>query len=174
MQSAGSFFHDKSITLGSLIGVTNLLKLSRRSLRRTKTRDTREDMNNIKSNNNSNKPRTWFCLSLCFSNTSNDGDENNVKNVASLGHFLEVERKAASNQSNTRNQNLNVYGPDEFNQTVSESNSLFIDGRIAPPLPSSPPRSSTDVDMRENRGFECLSLRFQCCFQACLHSDHCD
>lgn len=142
-----------------------MLKLSRRSLRRNKT-ETRGAINN-----NNNKGRTWFCFSLCSSKHSGDANES-VKNVPSLGHFLAVERKASNDESNIRNQSHDtIYnnGPDEFVQPVCEPNSLFIDGRVAPPpLPQS---STTQADMmKKNRGFKSSLgfLGFRCCFHACM------
>ncbi|KAI3474088.1 hypothetical protein Pfo_028876 [Paulownia fortunei] len=54
--STGSFFHDKSITLGSLIGISSILELSRRSTRGRIAEPVRNKKNY--------KTKTWF-LSLC-------------------------------------------------------------------------------------------------------------
>lgn len=136
MQSTGSFFHDKSITLGSLIGVTSILELSRRSLRGRKAED------NCKEKKNTGKSRIWF-FSLCSRNSTDAEIVNS--NGPSLGQFLAVERKAANNCR--RNQmSPNMYGPDEFSvpQHVAQpNNSLFVDGRVAPPQSS--PLCSTEL-----------------------------
>ncbi|MCL7029750.1 hypothetical protein MKW94_029394, partial [Papaver nudicaule] len=67
--STGSFFHDKSITLGSLIGVSSILEFSRRSIRGGRAESMRKNV---------------------------------TSPPPSLGHFLQVERKAAN--SYRRNQ----------------------------------------------------------------------
>lgn len=115
-QSTGSFFHEKSITLGSLIGVSNILELSRRSMRRRATESLR-DQKNYKS-------KTWL-FSLCSKLTT---DAVNTNNTPSLGHFLEAERRAASNFR--RNQNVAIYESNDFS-SVSNPNSLFANGQIA-------------------------------------------
>ncbi|PIN11970.1 hypothetical protein CDL12_15435 [Handroanthus impetiginosus] len=115
-ESTGSFFHDKSITLGSLIGISNILELSRRSTRGRITEPVRNKKNY--------KTKTWF-LSLCSRLSTDAVSINN--NAPSLGHFLEAERRAATNyRRNT------TYGPDDFSH-VLETNSLFIGDNVAPP-----------------------------------------
>ncbi|GER28609.1 acyl-CoA N-acyltransferases super family protein [Striga asiatica] len=120
-QSTGSFFHDKSITLGSLIGISNILELSRRS---TRGRQITEPVRNKKNNY---KTRTWF-LSLC-SRLSTDAVSTN--NAPSLGHFLEAERRAAG--ICRRNPSAGHYGPDDFSHAPEPNNPLFVEGQVAPP-----------------------------------------
>ncbi|XP_077222899.1 uncharacterized protein LOC143884242 [Tasmannia lanceolata] len=81
-ESTGSFFHDKSITLGNLIGVSSILELTRRTVRGRKpvTNDAKK----------SYRSKKWF--SLCAKARVNSESPNNRP---SLGHFLEVERRAA-------------------------------------------------------------------------------
>ncbi|KAJ7980866.1 60S Ribosomal protein [Quillaja saponaria] len=136
-KSTGSFFHDKSITLGSLIGVSSILELSRRSLRGRKTE--------ILKNKKSNKSRTWL-FSLCSRDSTDAENVNN--NTSSLGHFLSVERRAANERRRNPSPAPVFYGPDEFTfaQTVIEPDSLFVNGCVAPP-PSSP-CFNTDADQR--------------------------
>ncbi|XP_021289815.1 uncharacterized protein LOC110420769 [Herrania umbratica] len=116
-QSTGSFFHDNSITLGSLLGVSSFLELSRRSTRRRTTETLRDQ-----------KSRPWL-FSLCSKQSTDAVDTNNAQ---SLGHFLEVERRAANIYR--RNQTPTAYEPDDFSQVMhtSEPNSLFIGDHIAP------------------------------------------
>ncbi|CAA3024399.1 Hypothetical predicted protein [Olea europaea subsp. europaea] len=123
-ESTGSFFPDKSITLGSLIGLSNVLDLSHRSTRGRLPEPTR--------NKKSYKHKSCF-FSLCSKTT----DVVSTNTTSSLGHFLEEERRAASNYR--RNQSPGAYGPDDFNHIVSDSeaNSLFIGGHVAPPQSSS-------------------------------------
>lgn len=119
-QSTGSFFHDRSITLGSLIGVSNILELSRRSTRGRLPNPAIQNKKNYKS-------RTWF-LSLCsWQNTDA------VSMNTSLGHFLETERRAAAtNYGRSNIPSPLAYGTNDFSQD-SDSNPLFDGGRVAPP-----------------------------------------
>lgn len=121
MQSTGSFFHDKSITLGSLIGISSILELSRRS--------TRGRISEPVRNKKNYKTKTWF-LSLC---SRLNTDAVSMNNTPSLGHFLEAERRAASNYR--RNPSPNGYGPDDFSH-ILDPNSLFVGGHVAPPQSS--------------------------------------
>lgn len=120
-QSTGSFFHDKSITLGSLIGISSILELSRRSTRGRACEPARNKKNY--------KTKTWF-LSLC-SRLSTDAVSMN--NAPSLGHFLEAERRAAGHYRNSASPTS--YGVDDFSH-VSDPNSLFVGGHVAPPQTS--------------------------------------
>lgn len=149
MQSTGSFFHDRSITLGSLIGVSSILELSRRSIRGRKSEPSKEKKTNNNNNNKSNKSRIW-CFSLCPSNTT---DAEIPQNAPSLGHFLAVERKAA-NECRRSQLSPTMYGPDELAlaQPVTEPNSLFVNGCIAPPRPS--PFSGTETEREKNTGLD--------------------
>lgn len=120
-QSTGSFFHDKSITLGSLIGVSSILELSRRSAR-GRTAETSRDRKSYK-----HKP--WL-FSLCSKLTT---DAVNGSNTPSLRHFLEAERRTASMYR--RNQSpATIYGPTDFSPTLPapDTNSLFVGGQVAP------------------------------------------
>lgn len=134
-ESTGSFFHDKSITLGSLIGVSSILEFSRRSIRGRKTDQPLKEKK-------SNKSRIWF-FSVCI----RDDAKRSVKNPSSLGQFLAVERRAADDyRRNVQNPSINI-GPDELAlpQPFAEPNTLFVDGRIAPPQTSS--------DVKHGHGF---------------------
>ncbi|KAF7823616.1 60S Ribosomal protein [Senna tora] len=159
-QSTGSFFLDKSTTLGSLLGVSSILELSRRSLRGVKAEV-------LKSKKNIGNKSNWTsCLSLmcvCSRKTSlHDDDDDNGEKVeengaSSLGDFLAGERRAA-NESRRNQSILPMYGPeDEFvlaqTQSVDddEPNSLFVNGSIAPPLEGFMPRKSFERD-GESRG----------------------
>ncbi|XP_050226228.1 uncharacterized protein At3g17950-like [Mercurialis annua] len=131
-ESTGSFFHDRSITLGSLIGVSNLFEFSRKSSKVRK-------IEVIKAKKSNKKRKTWL-FSLCSRDTTDaqtvtnndDNNNNNNNHPPSLGHFLAAERRAAADEDR-RNQNPNssIYGADEF--SFAEANSLFVDGQVAPP-----------------------------------------
>ncbi|KAL0451158.1 UNVERIFIED_CONTAM: hypothetical protein Slati_1672200 [Sesamum latifolium] len=131
-ESTGSFFHDKSITLGSLIGISSILELSRRS--------TRGRISEPVRNKKNYKTKTWF-LSLC---SRLNTDAVSMNNTPSLGHFLEAERRAANNYR--RNPSPNGYGPDDFSH-ILDPNSLFVGGHIAPP------QSSALLDSDRERTF---------------------
>lgn len=129
-ESTGSFFHDKSITLGSLIGLSSILDLSRRSTR-GRMSETLKDKKNYKS-------KTWL-FSLC---SRLNTDAVCMKDTPSLGHFLEAERRAATGYR--RNQSPTIPGPDDFSNAlpVPDTNSLFIGDQVAPR--SSTPLGSED------------------------------
>ncbi|CAK9185293.1 unnamed protein product [Ilex paraguariensis] len=139
-ESTGSFFHDKSITLGSLIGISSILQLSRRSTRGRPVETSRDKKSSTKS-------KTWL-FSLCSKLST---DAVSMNNTPSLGHFLEAERRAAT--SYRRDQSPNADGPDDFSHAlpVSDSNSLFISGQVAPP-PQSSSWVGSDGERGSNRG----------------------
>ncbi|KAL8144216.1 LOW QUALITY PROTEIN: hypothetical protein V2J09_017248 [Rumex salicifolius] len=138
-ESTGSFFHDRNITLGSLMRASSIMDISRRSMREARRRRTTEPLKP------KNKSRAWF-FSLCSKDSTK---VMNPENAPSLGHFLAVDRRpsmiAATNASNFhgRARNLDAYlVPDEISlaehlNSVSTSSSLFLDGQIAPPRPRS-------------------------------------
>ncbi|GMN24224.1 hypothetical protein TIFTF001_000463 [Ficus carica] len=164
-ESTGSFFHDKSITLGSLIGVSSILELSRRSIRGRKSEPSKEKKTN---NNKNNKSRIW-CFSLCSSNTTDA--EIPGQNAPSLGHFLAVERKAATECRRAGQFSPStIYGPDELAlaQPITEPNSLFVNGCIAPPRSS--PCSGTEMDTkRENTGIDhAIKCGISVLFSSCM------
>ncbi|XVF76628.1 hypothetical protein PTKIN_Ptkin13bG0281500 [Pterospermum kingtungense] len=114
-QSTGSFFPDKSITLGSLIGISSFIEHSRRSTERRTTETSRDQKNNYKS-------RSWL-FSLCSKLSADAVDTNN--NAQSLGEpptFTEGTKPPAA------------YGPGDFSPVMltSEPNSRFVGDRIAP------------------------------------------
>ncbi|XP_028757108.1 uncharacterized protein At3g17950-like [Neltuma alba] len=155
-ESTGSFFPDKSRTLGSLIGVSSILELSRRSLRGVKTQVLKR-----KTGEKSNW-RSWLGCS-CWRTSHDAGNEGKEKNVASLGHFLAEERKAAI--ENRRNQSIPIYGPDdEFvlaqTQNTGHSNSLFVNGNVAPPNWVHPKRERKRGGSTQINGFGSLAALF--------------
>ncbi|RDX80828.1 hypothetical protein CR513_38566, partial [Mucuna pruriens] len=116
-ESTGSFFRDKSISLGSLIGISSFLELSRRS--------TRERMvEPSKDNKKIHKPKLWL-FSLC-SRLSTDAVSGN--DAPSLGQYLEAERRVASTYR--RNQcPTTTYGPNGF-FPIQDSTSLLMGSQI--------------------------------------------
>ncbi|KAF5954191.1 hypothetical protein HYC85_007047 [Camellia sinensis] len=144
----GSFFHEKSITLGSLLGVSSIVDLSR-TRTRTRTRNRTTSIMRRRpqvSEANNNKKKTYrfkpnWCISLCPRDTTDAETVNNNNNTPSLGHFLAVERMAANEHRRSHNSPL-IYGPEDevavLAQLDGEQNSLFVNGSIAPPPHSSP------------------------------------
>ncbi|XP_023527603.1 uncharacterized protein At3g17950-like [Cucurbita pepo subsp. pepo] len=120
-ESTGSFYHDKSITLGSLIGVSSLLELSRRS--------TKGNGVEILKDKKKYKSKPWlFSLSLCIKLRP---DAVSLSSSPSLEHSLEAERRA---------HNPTMYGPNDYSpvRPVSGTNSLFSSDQVAPVQPFAP------------------------------------
>ncbi|KAJ8457842.1 hypothetical protein OPV22_030768 [Ensete ventricosum] len=150
-ESTGSFFHDRSsITLGSLIGITSILDLSNRSLRRSRRQE------NPRATKNS-KTKTWF--SLC-SRTQLSGDVTDA--APSLGSFLEAERRA-SDAHQVRNNGVSITYELEGlaeSRPAPEPNTVFSDGLVLPPPPP-PPQSRTHAVLGLHSG-QCFALMFPC------------
>lgn len=85
LQSTGSLLHERrSVTLGSLIGITSVLELSNR-----------RQFSSVEVQKKRCKPRV-VCFSLCprAADANVGGDVVMSGNAPSLGHYLEVERRA--------------------------------------------------------------------------------
>ncbi|KAL9267370.1 hypothetical protein AKJ16_DCAP26519, partial [Drosera capensis] len=134
-ESTGSFFPDRSITLGSLMGASSILELSRRSLR-----GRRPEPSKVKR---PPKSKTWKFFSLCSRNTTDAVDNDNAP---SLGRFLDVERRAVTDVGNdsgrNQNPNLDTYNEIPSVEPIAETNTLFINCQIAPPPCSAPEAES--------------------------------
>ncbi|KAI9115884.1 hypothetical protein K1719_012814 [Acacia pycnantha] len=112
-QSPGSLFHEKTTTLGTLIGDSDssLLELSQRSSRGRIGVDPTKD-----NHKKSQKMKPWL-LSLCSKQTT---DAVSVKKDGpSLGHYLEAERRAAT----SCRFNHSIYAACHFSP-IKRSNSL--------------------------------------------------
>ncbi|WOG96657.1 hypothetical protein DCAR_0415993 [Daucus carota subsp. sativus] len=133
-ESTSSFFHDKTISLGSLIGASSIVGLSRRSAK-GRASETFRDKKQY-------KPKPWL-FSICSKLTT---DAVTTNRTPSLGHFLEVERRTANIYK--RNQSLITYCPGDFSYT--SSNPSFHSGYVDPPNRPSPWTSSDDE--RSNAG----------------------
>ncbi|CAJ1955740.1 unnamed protein product [Sphenostylis stenocarpa] len=156
-QSTGSFFPDQSTTLGSLMGVSSIVELSKRSLRETKT-ELLKSRKKLKL-----KLWSWF---FCLGSRSRNG-EAEKNNPPSLGQFLAVERRVAS--ENRRNQSLHFeLALAETN--IVERNSVFMSGTSLSPSHSiGKERKSMEIRHGNNKGFGSLSEPFSCmCGQNCL------
>lgn len=158
VKSTGSFFHDKSITLGNLLGVSSIVELSRRSLR-GRRRAISETTITLGHNTRPNsKSKTW-CFKFCLCPRDNIDVDIARNNTVPLGRFLEVERRAAHEHRRGQHGPI-IYDELALAQPFGElSNSLFVDGRIAPPTHSSP-RSSPDSNAKK----EGRRLRSTPCF----------
>lgn len=156
MKSTGSFFHDKSITLGNLLGVSSIVELSRRSLQGR--RRVLSETITLGHNNKSNSRSKGWCFNFFVCPRDNVEVDIARNNTVPLGRFLEVERRAAHEHRRGQHGPL-IYGPDELAlaQRFEEiSNSLFVDGRIAPPTQSSP------VSLESNGRKEGRRIRTAC------------
>ncbi|KAK8695844.1 hypothetical protein V6N13_000991 [Hibiscus sabdariffa] len=93
-----------SITFGSLIGVSSILELSKRSVRGKKAEASKQ--NRI---NNNKRSKVWV-FSLCSRDNVDAESDTMIDIPSSLGHFLAAERRAASgcrrNHSPNQVQNL--------------------------------------------------------------------
>ncbi|KAL3531824.1 hypothetical protein ACH5RR_005345 [Cinchona calisaya] len=138
-ESTGSFFRDKSITLGSLIGISNILELSRRSTRGRIPEPTREKKSSYKS-------KAWL-FSLCPRLST---DAVNINNTPSLGHFLEAERRASSVYR--RNQSPTICGTDNLSDVLpaADINTLFLECHVTPPQSS--PATGQDAERTFREG----------------------
>ncbi|GKD56010.1 hypothetical protein Tco_1289397, partial [Tanacetum coccineum] len=128
------------------MGVSSIFDLSRRSLRRGIHSDTISLGIKTKS---IPKSKPW-CFGLCLCQRDNGDviDDSRNNNNVPLGHFLEVERRAAQDHRQGQHSPL-IYGGDELAlaQPFDESlNSLFVDGQIMPPRSS--PLSGSDTNVR--------------------------
>jgi len=125
-ESTGSFFYDKSITLGNLIGIQSDLAVSTRVI------DGQEHPSSQTPRRHKRNSRSKSWWGLCGS--SGGCNESNMP--PSLGQFLEVERRvAASNRREKMYLNM-MYDEFAAGQTDFDSNPLFADGQILPPPPA--------------------------------------
>ncbi|XP_047307369.1 uncharacterized protein At3g17950 [Impatiens glandulifera] len=119
-ESSGSFFHERSVTLGRLIGISSLLELSRRSIRARQSENPMNDKRNCRT-------RSWF-FSLC-SKVSTDAASMNINPTPSLGYFLQAERRAADiYRGNSPPRVVNYVAAN----TSTTLDALFLEDHVAP------------------------------------------
>uniref|UniRef100_A0A7N0TD72 Uncharacterized protein n=1 Tax=Kalanchoe fedtschenkoi TaxID=63787 RepID=A0A7N0TD72_KALFE len=147
-ESTGSFFHDRSITLGSLMGVRSIMELSKRSIRGGHRADNLLLTRHSNSNRDCKLSKTFLFSSICSRTKSTDVVENSHRrngnnNIidATLGHHLRTERRAAAAAAVVINDDVRspvLYGPEEIEmgRPSPETNSLFVNGLVAPPPPA--------------------------------------
>ncbi|KAM6568099.1 hypothetical protein CsatB_016084 [Cannabis sativa] len=177
-ESTGSFFHDRSTTLGTLMGVSfpaitfrapsqrhRETPLSTSAINGARTmsgsRRRSNKSNATSSSSVAERRRRWW--SLCR-------DENDAKPTASLGDFLENERRFGDGAFYGATAELEgvVVVNDDDDDRRRNGRLLFADGRVLPPaqtemeISSSSPSSSTAAT-----GFVCgrfpASLTGICC-----------
>ncbi|KAF1897502.1 hypothetical protein Lal_00035208 [Lupinus albus] len=112
-KSTGSFFHDKNITLGTLIGISSFLELSRKSTRGIIVEPSKDNRKN-------QKLKPWL-FSLC-SRLSTDAVR--VNDAPSLGYYLEAERR---NASTYKRNPCPTYGHNGFSSIQESSSMISVD-----------------------------------------------
>ncbi|KAH9325146.1 hypothetical protein KI387_005324, partial [Taxus chinensis] len=140
-ESTGSFFYDKSITLGNLIGLPHDLGVSAGDLDGQELRSSELP----KRHKRNSRSRSWW--GLCGS-SSGECHESNMP--PSLGQFLEVERRAAA--SNRREKLYFNIMYDEYTAgriNSEDTNALFANGQILPPQ-SADQFSAETTDQADN------------------------
>ncbi|KAL1368313.1 hypothetical protein HN51_022468 [Arachis hypogaea] len=154
-ESTGTFFRDRSITLGSLIGISSFLTLSRRSA--TTTMEEPSSSNNKKKNHHKLMKPYWL-FSLCSKLNTDAVILHSDADAPSLGQYLEAERRAAAAAATSNNQRRNqcqeMYVPNDFD-TIQDSNSLFHGEQVAVLSPD-----SMDEEEEANREWEQSNNRF--------------
>ncbi|RHN59140.1 hypothetical protein MtrunA17_Chr4g0010041 [Medicago truncatula] len=142
-ESTGSLFHNKSITLGNLIGISSsFLELSRSSRGR--------EMVPSNENKKNHKLKPWL-FSLCTKLTTDAVNPNHIR-VPSLGQYLEAERRARSTYR--RNQRAFILGHNVCSP-VQESNSLFAGSQVSLSSPASLGEDTgrdTNRSLKQNNG----------------------
>lgn len=120
LQSTGSFFHDKSITLGSLMddSSSSIVELSRRSPRGITEGSLggEGDRKNICL-----KSKAWL-FSLCCKLST---DAVSATRTRSLAHFLEAERRKSAAAANCRRNQLRISAMPNNLVTSSWTNTVF-------------------------------------------------
>ncbi|KAL8474683.1 hypothetical protein ACS0TY_031212 [Phlomoides rotata] len=129
-ESTGSFFHDRSTTLGTLMGVTLQAITFRATSQHRQQENPVSAANGCRRNKKSNKSRAaaarqrrrWWrlCRDECDSRR------------ASLGEYLEVERRFADGGPAAELEGL-------VQELPTNGRALFADGRVLPPVEDSSP-----------------------------------
>uniref|UniRef100_A0A7N0UKA4 Uncharacterized protein n=1 Tax=Kalanchoe fedtschenkoi TaxID=63787 RepID=A0A7N0UKA4_KALFE len=177
-ESTGSFFHDRSITLGSLMGVRSILELPKRSVRGGHRAEnlllTRHSNNNnqkLKLANTRISLFSFFCsktksIQVIESSHRHIGNSSSNIIAASLGHQLRTERRAAAVAvvTNEHVPSPVLYGPEEIEmgRPSSETNSLFVNGLVAPPPPPPPARTCSGSVSSDRAHAVARNMRCRC------------
>ncbi|XAR48279.1 hypothetical protein NMG60_11031039 [Bertholletia excelsa] len=149
-ESTGSFFHDRSTTLGTLMGVTfpsisfrtpsqsqrresNAVNVAASAVGRRRSSRTNKALVTVAER----RRRRWWRLSLCREEDSRP---------SSLGEFLEVERRFGDGA---------FYGATTELERPENGRLLFADGRVLPP-------ARTEEESPSTAGALCVSLTSIC------------
>ncbi|GLJ39468.1 hypothetical protein SUGI_0806330 [Cryptomeria japonica] len=163
-ESTGSFFYDKSITLGSLMGLKSDVGLSTRVIVHGQEHPSEEPELPRRGGQNtrSKKSRSWW--RLCRSRDDYDCHRNSNP---SLGQFLEVERRTSVSDNRGERMYIDVMY-DEFagGQAFSDRNLLFSEGRILPPQSAQSRDQSNIHTGRSDSMLSCIPT--ECCFTDCV------
>ncbi|VFR03302.1 unnamed protein product [Cuscuta campestris] len=157
------FINDRGTTLGSPIGVPQMVNISSSSSSSSSRRRSRNEEAQVVAEVVKKSQLQWrkcFSFSLCPTVSRTDASEASIvrrpSSSAPLAHFLAVERRANCGQFKTRSRRsrgrfpvinyvpdeyeCDVYGQDDDDDDdhhigIEEPNSLFTNGHIAPPPP---------------------------------------
>jgi hypothetical protein len=142
-ESTGSFFYDKSITLGSLMGLKSDVRVSPRVVvNRQEIRSRESEVPRSRQNTRPKKPKSWW--RLC--RDSDDYDCHRNMNP-SLEQFLEEERRTTgSNRGEGMYINI-MYDEFTAGHDFTARNLLFSEGRILPPHSAHSRQQPSSVDM---------------------------
>lgn len=149
-ESTGSFFYDKSITLGSLMGLKSDVGVSPRVVVHAQELTSREpEAPRSRQNTRSKKSKSWW--RLC--RDSDDCDCHRNINP-SLEQFLEEERRTTG--SNREGMYINILY-DEFTagHDFTARNLLFSEGRILPPHSAHSRQQASSTDMVRAKSNHC-------------------
>lgn len=142
-ESTGSFFYDKSITLGSLMGLKSDVGVSPRVVVRRQEIPSREsEAPRSRQNTRPKKLRSWW--RLC--RDSDDHDCHRHINP-SLEQFLEEERRTSGSNGGERMYINILYDEFTAGQDFTARNLLFSEGRILPPPLAHSRQQPSSVDM---------------------------
>lgn len=138
-ESTGSFFPEKSTTLGTLIGIRSRSQ-SNQPLG-VSTVQLLQSHEHMKKRNGAQRHGCWCALILCCSSSNMASTEESVS--PSLAHLLELERRAALSQRQEGMHEGVGEGDDDDYGIEESANTLFDDEGILPPQPyGAPPLKS--------------------------------
>jgi len=142
-ESTGSFFYEKSITLGSLMGIkSGVGRLSPRVVRGQEIPSRESEVPRSRQNTRFKKSKSWW--RLC--RDSDDYDSHRNINP-SLEQFLEEERRITdSNREDGMYINI-MYDDFTAGHDFAARNLLFSEGRILPPQSAHSRQQASSIDM---------------------------
>ncbi|KAH9316150.1 hypothetical protein KI387_024777, partial [Taxus chinensis] len=160
-ESTGSFFYDKSITLGSLMGLKSDVGLSTRVIVHGQELPSEEPEVPRKNTRSKKSFKSWW--RLCRNRDDYDCHRNANP---SLGQFLEVERRSSVSDNRGGRMYIDViYDDFTGGQAFSDRNLLFSEGRILPPQSAQSKDQSSMHIGRSDSMPSCIPT--ECCFRDC-------